>query len=208
MGHQHGIPLVLQPTVSGTEEDRRSSSSYRPIHSQPHGSSTLQDGNARIRPISHQKSRVDSLHRHPRCVSPCPDESSCTEVSALCGLPIHLSTLRIGNITSRVHQALMPGRSAVKAVRCEAARLLRRLADPCRYSRIGSTACPDNHQGAPISWLDHQLREVRPHSKSGLPVHRDAVQHSTVHSGAPTEDTSQSPVCSPTLDDQTRHHSP
>ena len=45
-------------------------------------------------------------------------------------------------------------------------------------------------------------------SKSGLPVHRDAVQHSTVHSGTPTEDASQSPVCSPTLDDQSKLHSP
>ena len=212
-GYQRDIPRVLQLTVSGAEKDRRSSSSNRPIHSEPpHGSSTLQDGITRIRPISHQKSRVDSLHRHPRRVSPCPDAPSRTELSAICGqqesLPIHSSTLRIGNITLRVHQAVTPGSSSVKAARCEAARLLRRLADPCRYSRTGSAACPDNHQCAPVSRLDHQLREVRPHSKSGLPVHRDAVQHSTVHSGAPTEDASQSPVCSTTLDDQPRHHSP
>ena len=56
--------------------------------------------------------------------------------------------------------------------------------------------------------LDHKLREVRPHSKSGFPVHWDAVQHLTIHSGAPTEDASQSPVRSPTLDDQSKHHSP
>ena len=80
-GHQHHIPWVLQPTVSGSGKDRRSSSSNRPIHSEPpHGSSTLQDGNARIRPISHQKSRVDSLHRHSRRLSPCPDAPSHTEV--------------------------------------------------------------------------------------------------------------------------------
>ena len=57
-------------------------------------------------------------------------------------------------------------------------RLLRRLADPCRYSRTGAIACPDSHQGAPVSQLDHQLREVGFHSKSRIPVHRDAVQHS------------------------------
>ena len=34
------------------------------------------------------------------------------------------------------------------------------------------------------SWLDLQLREVRSHTKSRLPVHWDAVQHSTFHSGA------------------------
>ena len=51
-GHQHDIPRVLQPTVSGSQEDVRSSSGDRPFHSQPpHGSSTLQDGDARICPL-------------------------------------------------------------------------------------------------------------------------------------------------------------
>ena len=113
-----------------------------------------------------------------------PYESIC-DLWSKASLPIDLSTLWIGNFTSRVHQAFTPSHSSVKAARCEAARLLRRLADPCRHSRTGPTACPDDHQCAPVSWLDHQLREVRPNSKSGLPVHRDAVQHSTVHSGGP-----------------------
>ena len=99
-------------------------------------------------------------------------------------------------------------RQRVKAARCEATSLLRRLADPCKFSRTGATACPDDHQCAPVSRLDHQLREVRPHSKSGLPVHWDAVQHSTIHSGTPTGDVSQSPVRSSTLDDQPKHHNP
>ena len=41
----------------------------------------------------------------------------------------------------------------------------------------------------------------------GLPVYRDAVQHSTIHSGTPTEDASQSPGRSSTLDDEPEHHS-
>ena len=45
---------------------------------------------------------------------------------------------------------------------------LRRLADQSRYTRTGQTARPDNHQCAPVSRLDHQLREIRPRSKSGL----------------------------------------
>ena len=101
----------------------------------------------------------------------------------------------------------MAHRSAVKAGRCEATRLLRRLADQSRYSGTGQTARPDNHQCAPVYRLDHQLREVRPHSKSRLPFHRNAVQHSTIHSGAPTEDASQGPVRSSALDDRPEHHS-
>ena len=107
-----------------------------------------------------------------------------------------------------VHQTAETRRLAVKAARCEATRLLRRLADRGRYTGTGSTARPDNHQGAPVSWLDHQLREVRSHTKSRLPVHRDAVQHSTFHSGAvnPTEDASKGPVSSSALDDRSKHH--
>ena len=151
-GHQRDVPRIIQSVVPGAQEDRRSATCNRPVLSQPpHHSSTLQDGDARVRLISHQK-------------------------------------------------------SGVKAARCEATRLLRQLADQGRYSGTGSTACPDNHQGAPVSWLDHQLREVRSHTKSRLPVHRDAVQHSTFHSGAPTEDASKGPVSSSALDDRSKHH--
>ena len=102
-GYQRDIPGILKPTVSGPQEDGRSLSGDRPFHSQPpHGSSTLQDGDASIRPFSHQKSRVDSVHRHPGRLSTCPDAPSRPEVSVICGqqasAPIHLSTLWIGNI--------------------------------------------------------------------------------------------------------------
>ena len=63
--HQREVPGFLQSVVSGTQEDRRSATCNPPVHSQPpHGSSTLQDGDARVRPISHQKSGVDGIDRH------------------------------------------------------------------------------------------------------------------------------------------------
>ena len=40
-----------------------------------------------------------------------------------------------------------------------------------------------------------------------FPVHRAAVQHSTIHSGAPTEDALQGPVRSSALDYRPEHHS-
>ena len=50
------VPRILQSVVPGAQEDRRSATCDRPVHSQPpHGSATLQDGDARVRPISHQK---------------------------------------------------------------------------------------------------------------------------------------------------------
>ena len=97
-------------------------------------------------------------------------------------------------------------RLSVEAARCEATRLLRRLADQSRYTGGSSTAFPDNHQGPPVSRMDHQLREVRPHTKSRLPVHWDAVQHSTLHSGAPAENANKGPVSSSTLDGQSEHN--
>ena len=50
----------------------------------------------------------------------------------------------------------------------------------CRCIKLSRSIC----NLLQFSRLDHKLREVRSHSKSGLPVHRDAVQHSTGHSGA------------------------
>ena len=204
-GHQHDVPRILQSAVPGAQEDRRSAT-CKP----PHGSSTLQDGDARVCPISHQKSGVDGIDRHTRCLPSCSDASGCPQVSAFRGqqegVPVHLSSVWTGDFSTRVHQAAATCRLAVKAARCEAPRLLRRPADQGRYSRTGSTARPDNHQGAPVSWLHHQLREVQSHTKSRLPVHRDAVQHSTFHSGAPTEDASKGPVSSSALDDQSEHH--
>ena len=84
--------------------------------------------------------------------------------------------------------------------------LLRRLADQGRYTGRSSTARPDNHQGPPVSRLHHQLREVRPYTKSRLPVYWDAVQHSTFHSGAPAENACKGPVSSSTLDGQSEHN--
>ena len=65
---------------------------------------------------------------------------------------------------------------------------------------------PRQPSGCFSSWLDHQLREVRSHSKSRLPVHWDAVQHSTFHKWRPTEGASKGPVSSSALDDQSEHH--
>ena len=209
--HQREVPGFLQSIVSGTQEDGRSGTCDRPVHSQPpHGSSTLQDGDARVRPISHQKSGVDGVDRHTQCLSSCADASSCPQVSAFCGqqegVPVHLSSVWTGNFSTGVHQAAETRRLAVEAARCEATRLLRRLADQGRYTGRSSTARPDNHQGPPVSRMDHQLREVQPHTKSRLPVHRDAVQHSTFHSGAPAENASKGPVSSSTLDGQSEHN--
>ena len=209
--HQREVPRILQSVVPGAQEDRRSATCNRPVHSQPpHGSATLQDGDARVGPFSHHKSGVDGVHRYMWCLSSCADASGCSQVSAFRGqqegVPVHLSSIWTGDFSTGVHQAATR-RLAAKAARCEATRLLRRLADQGRYSGTGSTARPDNHQGTPVSWLDHHLQEVRSHTKSRLPVHRDAVQHSTFHSGSPAENAFKGPVSSSALDGQSEHNS-
>ena len=195
--HQREVPGILQSVVSGSQEDRRSTPCNRPVHSQPPHSGT------RVRPICHQKSGVDGVDRHTGCLPSCTDASGCPQVSVFRGqqegVAVHLSSAWTGHFSTGVHQAAETCRVAIKAARCEATRLLRWLADQSRYSGTSSIARPDNHQSAPVSWLDHQLREVRPHFKSRLPVHRDAVQHSTFHSGAPTENAFKGPVSSSAL---------
>ena len=138
-GHHRDIPRILQLVVPGPKEDRRSATCDRSLHSQlPHGSSTLQDGDARVRPFSHQKSGVDGIDRHTRCLPSCSDAPGHPQVSAFRGqqesIPVHLSPLCVGDFSTRVHQAAAARRSTVKAARCEATHLLRRLADQSRYS--------------------------------------------------------------------------
>ena len=97
-GHQRDIPRILQPVVPGFQKDRRSATCNRPVHFQPpHGSSTLQDGDAWVHPFSHQKSGVDGIGRQMRCLTSCSDASGRPQVSAFRGqqegLPVHLSTI-------------------------------------------------------------------------------------------------------------------
>ena len=113
----------------------------------------------------------------------------------------------IGNVSSRVHQAIKTRSSMVEAARCQAARLLGRLADPRRVSRTGPEAFRDDHLHNPDTRMGCQLREVRPNTKPGLPVSGNAFQHSTVYSGAPAENASQGLVNSSALDEQSHHHS-
>ena len=112
-GHQRDIPRVLQPIVPGPKEDRTSAACDRSLHSQPpHGSSTLQDGDARVRLLSHQKSGVDSIDRHPRCLPSCSNAPGRPQVSTLHGqqasLPIHLPSFRFSNIPRAFTKLLRP----------------------------------------------------------------------------------------------------
>ena len=134
------------------------------------------------------------------------------QVSTLRGqqasVPVHLSPLWVSDFSMRVYQAAVSHRSAVKVARCEATHLLRQLADQSRYSGTGKTARPDDQQCAPVSRLDHQLREVRPRSKSGLSSSLGCS--STLDNsqrGLPTEVASQVPVRSSALDYRPEHHS-
>ena len=81
----------------------------------------------------------------------CSDAPGCPQVSTLCGqqasVPVHWSPLWVSDFSTRVHQAA-------------AARRQQQVVKLHVYL--------DYHQCAPVSRLDHQLREVKPRSKSGL----------------------------------------
>ena len=180
-----------------------SASSHRFVYfeSAP-GGAALHDGDSGVRSRRRQE-RIDCLHRHKRSLW---RQKVLTIQGQQEDLPIHLSTLRIGNFTSRIYQASKASRSLVEAARCRATRLL--LADPCRVTKTGPTACRDDHHSIPAARMGHQFREVGPNTQPGLPIPWNAVQHSTVHIGAPAENASQDPVGSSALDDEPCHHSP
>ena len=137
---------------------------------------------------------MDRIHRHKRRLYPCPDVEGRQKIPAIQSeqedLPVHLSNIRIGNVTAGVHQASENHSGMVKAAMCQNAHLLGRLDDLHRVSRTGLDAFRDDHHATPEARMGHQFREVRPNTQPGLPVSGNALQHSTVHSGAPAENAS------------------
>ena len=105
-------------------------------------------------------------------------------------LPEHLSTFRIGTVSSS--PATKTRSSMVEAARCQAARLLGQLADLRRVSRTGPDAFWDDQCATPEARMGYQLREVRPNTKSGVPVSGNAFQHSLQWCSA--ENAPQGPV--------------
>ena len=71
-----------------------------------------------------------------------------------------------------------------------------------RRQRSGERTRPTSSGGS-----SSRARHVDPTDVQDFPVYRDAVQHSTIHSGAPTEDALQGPVHSSALDYWPEHHS-
>ena len=120
--------LFLVPKKTGSASRHRSV-----CIGSSHGGAALENGNTGVRSSSHQEARMDSIHRHNRCLASCPNAQGRQKVPAIQSeqedLPVHLSTFRIGNI-SRVHQATETRSSMVEAAKCQAAHLLGRLADP------------------------------------------------------------------------------
>ena len=96
---------VLQPAVPGAEEDMGSASSHRFVYfeSAP-GGAALHDGDSGVRSRRRQE-RMDYLHRHKRNLW---RQKVLTIQGQQEDLPIHLSTLRIGNFTSRFTKLLRP----------------------------------------------------------------------------------------------------
>ena len=100
--------LVLVPKKTG---DLRPI--IRPLHFQlPRGSSTLQDGDARVRPLSHQKSGVDGMDSHTWCLRSCSYAPGRPQVTTLRGqqesVPIHLSSIWAGDPPREFTKLLRP----------------------------------------------------------------------------------------------------
>ena len=83
-GPEWSISRVLQPAVSGAEEDRGSVSRHRSfyIESAP-GGAALQNGNMGIYMSSHQDPRMDHILRCKRRLSPCSDAQGRQDVPVI-----------------------------------------------------------------------------------------------------------------------------
>ena len=183
-GPEWSISQVLQPAVSGAEEDRGSVSRHRAfyIESAP-GGAALQNGNIGIYMSSHQDPRMDHIlyvrdaylhvlmHRVFKTylwfrVNEKTHQFTC--------LPFRLATSPRSPQASKTHSGV------VKTAKCQAAHLLGRLADLGRVSRTGPDACPDDHLINAEARMGYQFREVRSNAEPGLPVSGNALKHLTV----------------------------
>ena len=94
------ISRILQPAVSGPQEDRRFASDDRPFRAQQtHDHTSLLHGNTGVSLDGHPVARVDSLHRHMRRLSAGSDAQSWQKVPAFCGeqedASVHLPYIRL-----------------------------------------------------------------------------------------------------------------
>ena len=88
--------------------------------------------------------RVSSVDRHPRCLSPCSNESSNTEsLACFC-------------INKRTYQFNPPPGQ---------------LAHPGGYARDGEFSYATSHPSVAPSRMDDHFRKVRVHTNPALPVH-------------------------------------
>ena len=164
------ISRVLQPAVPGTKEDRGSASRHRSVCIESsHGGAALENGNTGVRSSSHQEARMDCIHRHKRCLAPCPNAQGRQKVPAIQSehedLPVHLSTFR------EFTKLLRP---VVAWLRRQSVKLHNWLIHT--VSRTGPDAFQDDHRATPEARMGYQLREVRPNTKPGLPVSGNAFQ--------------------------------
>ena len=148
-GPEWSISRVLQPAVSGAEEDRGSVSRHRSfyIESAP-GGAALQNGNIGIYMSSHQDPRMDHILRCKRetliSMFWCTGSSRRTCDSEWTKRP---TSSPVYHSDWQRHQGSSPSFSkthsgVVKTAKCQAAHLLGRLADLGRVSRTGPDACP------------------------------------------------------------------
>ena len=181
-GGQAIFSRILQSAVPGAQENWRYAPGYRLITAQPSSRhSPFQNGDTSIRQICDPSGGMGCVSRYSGCLSPRSYVESCEQIPAVQSqppcIPIHMSSLRLSNFSSGVHQVAAASYGSSAAKRDPTACVFGRLAHSSVVTGTGSIACQFSHQGSPAPGLDHQFRQVRTPAQPNLRLHWHAVRH-------------------------------
>ena len=178
---------ILFKDVPCTKEDRRSKTHNRSEHIEHLPEvSDLQDGVNRVDSSFSSGGLVDLFHRPQGRLSSCANSSGFQEVHENLlrgqGVSVPSSTIRTVPCSLVIHEDSVRGQGNGSLSRYPVASVSGRLAMQGSHRGGMSAAFPSGSSSDPRTWLDSQLREIRPGSQASFQLHRDQVQSDRLYS--------------------------
>ena len=177
-GLQSEVPRFLQPSLPGSQEERRVQACDRSVILELlSGQQIFQDGNARLHSGIHSALALGSIIGSLGCVLSCTNPPQLQEVPPVLpqpgGLPIPGSPLRPSHRSKSFHQTHGSSGSLSQAPGFDPPSVLRRLAASSAQLSNVTTGSGVRLVETPIPGPSSKREEIRPRSFTGLHLRRD-----------------------------------
>ena len=178
---------ILFKDVPGPQEDGRLKTNYRSEYPEHLPEvSNLQDGVSRVDSSFPSEGLVDFFHRPQGRLSACTYPPIIKEVHENMlrgqGIPVQSSTVRTVPCSLVIHEDSVRGQGNGPLTGHPAPPVSGRLAVQGSNRGRMSSAFSSGSSFSPRTWLDSQLREVRPDPQTGLQLYRDQIQSGRLYS--------------------------